>query len=147
MDKAVLSAVGRDTIIDLLLKNIPQHLSPGLGWAQQFMDKDGIAKLLTAAVVQPSDRQRVGSSLNVTNETRIHISLALQKIYDDLDSDKARKLFTDKCEQFVQRLLADPDPETKMQAVLVIITLLQGRAGESSARFGYLFLAIFLLCT
>jgi Myosin-binding striated muscle assembly central len=126
VDKAVLSAVGRDSIVDLLLKNIPENLSPGLGWASQFMEKDGIAKLLSAAVVQPTDRQKVGSSLNVTNETRIHVSLALQKIYDDLDSDKKRKIFTDKCEEFVQRLLADPDPETKMLAVLVVITLLQG---------------------
>lgn len=101
-------------------------MSPGLGWASQFMEKNGIAKLLSAAVVQPNDREKAGSSLNVTNETRIHISLALQKIYDDLDSDKRRKVFTDKCEQFVQQLLSDPDPETKMKAVLVVITLLQG---------------------
>ena len=126
MDKAILSAVGRESVTDLLLKNIPENLSPGLGWADQFMEKDGVARLLTAAVVQPTDREKHGSSLNVTNETRIHISLALQKIYDDLYGDKKRKVFTDKCEAFVQQLLSDPDPEVKMRAVLVVITLLQG---------------------
>ncbi|XP_055343715.1 protein unc-45 homolog B-like [Paramacrobiotus metropolitanus] len=122
-DRAVLSAVGRDAVIDLILKNIQENLSPGLGWTYQFMERDGIQKFLNVAVYQPGGSD---SDLLVTNETRVHIALALQKIYDDLDSDKKRNIFKEKCEQFVSLRLNDADPKAKIRAVLAVTALLQG---------------------
>ena len=121
-----MSAIGRDAVMDLVLKNVQENLSPGLAWTEQFIKYDGISKFLAAAVVQPADRLHVPSALLVTSETRVHAALGLQKVYDDLDSDRKRKLFTEKCEEFVKRILADPDPTNKIEAVLAIITLLQG---------------------
>ncbi|GAV04806.1 hypothetical protein RvY_15029 [Ramazzottius varieornatus] len=126
VDRAVLSAAGRNAIVDVLVKNLPEYMSPGMGWTEEFIVKDGIAKLLAPAIVQPDDCKRIQSSLAVTNETRVHVALALHKVYDDLDSDRKRNLFREKAEAFVQGLLRDPDPFTKMQAILAVITLLQG---------------------
>lgn len=125
-DRAVLSAVGRDALIDVILKNVTENVTPGLGWCAQFMNHEGIGRFLQMAVLQPKENRNESTPL-VTNETRIHIALALQKMYDDLDSDSKRKTFQGKCEAFVQGLLIDPEPSSKIKAILAIITLLQGR--------------------
>ncbi|XP_048256515.1 protein unc-45 homolog B-like [Haliotis rufescens] len=114
-----VSAVGRDNAIELLIKHVTWK--EGVNWTNKFLKHDGVEKLLTVA-----GTVKEYHTLPVTENTRMHASVALSKIYDDLSSDQLRNTFKDQCTDFFKDLFSEEDMESKVEAIEGISTLLQG---------------------
>lgn len=136
IDSTLLSAGARESIIDVIVKNLPRIGQKALGWTRKFITNNGIERLLTVAIVRPDDHLANPSAMNISKSTRKHVSLALFKVYDDLMSDKERTMYRERCEAFVEIRLRDPTIETKLHAALAITTLLQGAFDVGNAFLG-----------
>ncbi|XP_064596944.1 protein unc-45 homolog B-like [Liolophura sinensis] len=114
-----VSAIGRDSAMELIIRNIPRLTN--IGWTRQFLESDGISHLLTIAGTFKHDK-----TLAVTDKSRMHASLALSKIFEDTVSDRERDIFKEKCTNFLKELFAETTMESKLEAMETISTLLQG---------------------
>ncbi|KAL5014688.1 hypothetical protein ScPMuIL_008958 [Solemya velum] len=113
------SSYGRDCMMELLMKNVPRK--EGLGWVKPFLQSEGIEGLLVVA-----GAIKHSNSLPITENSKMHASVTLSRIYDDLLSDKERDLFKEKCSAFFKDLFGDEIFESKVEAIKAVSTLLQG---------------------
>lgn len=111
----------RDTLLELLMVNIdPLNLDYG----KKVLDRDGLYKLLDVA--SELEEIRYESSMNITHNTRTHVALVLDKVFDCMYSDKAREEFYERMMAFMGGLLRGPDIENKVRATAAITSLLNG---------------------
>nr|KAG5698913.1 hypothetical protein BaRGS_006807 [Batillaria attramentaria] len=123
-DSSKVTADARDCAMELVMKNITWK--KGLGWTQKFLDTNGIDGLLTVASTQKQYK-----TLTVTEQSRMHASVLLSTIYEDLVSDKQRDRFKEKCTDYLKYLFGDGVLESKIEAVECISSLLQRVAVEA----------------
>ncbi|XP_061176890.1 protein unc-45 homolog B-like [Saccostrea echinata] len=116
-----VSGFGRDSAMELIIKNMLR--TDGVQWTRKFLDTDGIEGLLTIASAIP---QHETCTIEITENSKYHASVALAKIYDDLGSDKERDMFRDQCSAFFKDLFGDSLFESKVEAIKCISSLLQG---------------------
>lgn len=73
-----IPAIARDNVLELFSKLITRK-DNCLGWTKNFMELGGLQKLLEISGSIPDD-----PIVPCTNNTRMHTTLLLSKIYDDL---------------------------------------------------------------
>lgn len=115
-----VSACGRDAAMELMIKTVTRKT--GLWWTRKFIESNGGVHglLLIAGAVKQHE------SLPVTDQSRMHASLLLTKIWEDLIGDKENDIFKEKVNEFFQDLFATEDLDSKVEAVRAISMLLQG---------------------
>ncbi|XP_063406665.1 protein unc-45 homolog B-like isoform X1 [Mytilus trossulus] len=121
IENAKVSASGRDNVIELIIKYITRET--GLHWTRKFLDTEGLDGLLAVA---SAIKQHETCTLPISDSTKMHSSVCMSKIYDDLRSDKERDLFKEKCSNFFKELFSDELYESKVEAIKAVSTLLQG---------------------
>ncbi|XP_041361777.1 protein unc-45 homolog B-like [Gigantopelta aegis] len=116
---AKVSPTGRDNAIELIMKNVTWK--DGVNWSKEFLNTEGIEQLLLVAGTLEQHK-----TLPITPKSKMHASVALSKIYDDLSTDQQRNTFKDKCSAYIKDLFGDDIMESKIEAIEAISTLLQG---------------------
>nr|XP_054754346.1 protein unc-45 homolog B-like [Lytechinus pictus] len=114
-----VSGYGRDAVIDMIIKFIPRK--EGAGRAMAFLTNGGLHKLLTVSGQIPELKR-----LPVSPNTRMHASVALNKLYDEMRSDKQRAYYQDLADKFVSEKFNVNSMETNMEVLTAISSLLQG---------------------
>jgi protein unc-45 len=117
-----LSGFGRDNMLELLIKFVTRK--DGIGWSKKFIEAGGIQQLLTIAGTIAEHK-----TISVTQNSRMHVSLCLSKIYDDLVSDQERTLFSDATEAYFTDFFRDDIMESKLEAIMALAALLQVSSG------------------
>ncbi|WAR16167.1 UN45B-like protein [Mya arenaria] len=114
-----VSACGRDAAMELMIKTVPRKT--GLQWTKKFLESDAIEGLLVIAgtVIQHQ-------SIPVTEQSRMHASLLLNTIWEDLAGEKEAEKFKGKVSEFFTEMFANEDLDSKVEAVRAISMLLQG---------------------
>lgn len=117
----VMSAIGRDAILELIMKNVEYD---ALSWGWKLVTSDGLYPLLEVA----SELQEIHyeSSMRITGKTLTHVAVTLDRIYMCMDYDKAREEYRNKVMEFINDKLRGPDIENKVRATTTITALLQG---------------------
>uniref|UniRef100_A0A9J8D303 Protein unc-45 homolog B n=2 Tax=Cyprinus carpio TaxID=7962 RepID=A0A9J8D303_CYPCA len=113
-----VSGAGRDSAINLLVKQVPRKSlkNPDNSLTLWVIDQ-GLKKILEVAGTVPE----VEGGLPLTDNTPMSCSVLLNKLYDDLKSDKERENFNKLCEEYVHS-----DMENKLRAIQTVSVLLQG---------------------
>lgn len=114
-----VSVYGRDNMMELLIKFVTRK--DGVGWSRKFIDAQGMQQLLIVAGTIPEHK-----TIAVSQNSRMHVSLCLSKIYEDLISDQERDLFLQAVNSYFDDLLRDDIMESKLEAVMALAALLQG---------------------
>ncbi|XP_054707044.1 protein unc-45 homolog B-like [Uloborus diversus] len=116
-----MSAEGRDAILELIMKNVEYG---ALNWATKLVRSDGLWNMLE--VSSELREIRYESSMRVSGRTPTHVAVALERVYDSMDHDRAREEYRTKVMEFIGEKLKGPDIESKVRATAVITALLQG---------------------
>uniref|UniRef100_H3B8Z5 Unc-45 myosin chaperone A n=1 Tax=Latimeria chalumnae TaxID=7897 RepID=H3B8Z5_LATCH len=113
---------GRDSALNLLIKNVPRKSlrDPNNSLTLGVIDQ-GLKKILTVG----GTVSEIPRSLSVTENTRMSTSVLLSKLYDDLKCDSERENFHKLCEEHVRELF-EQGPDGKLQAIQTVSCLLQG---------------------
>ncbi|KAK2185884.1 hypothetical protein NP493_219g00021 [Ridgeia piscesae] len=114
-----VSGFGRDNVMEIILKFVTRK--DGCGWAKYFIDGGGIQGLLEVAGTIPEHK-----TLPITTNTRMHTSLCLSKIWDDLMNDKERDLYREAVNGYFTDMFGDNMMESKLEAIMALTALLQG---------------------
>ncbi|XP_070534226.1 protein unc-45 homolog B-like [Ptychodera flava] len=114
-----MPAYGRDAIIDLLIKVLPEK--DGIGKALTFVTNGGLNKVLHVACQVPELNR-----LPITPNTRMHSSVLLNVLYDEMTGDKKREYFRELCHKFLTEKFTHNMMESNMEAITAISALLQG---------------------
>ncbi|XP_078488527.1 protein unc-45 homolog B [Ciona intestinalis] len=125
LDDIEVSAIGRDNAISLVAKNIPRPDIRNGSNARtlKFIDVGGLKSMLDVG----SYGFAPGTSpFPITKNTRLNVSVALLKLYDDLGGDKARGVWDEKIFDYVQSLFATGTMLANKRAMSVLTCLLQG---------------------
>ena len=117
----IISALSRDAILELIIRNVDYNV---LNWGKKLVDMDGLENLLDIA--SELEDIKYESSMNITSNTRTHISLALDRAYFCMDNDIMRENFREKVMEFINNKLKGADIEDKVRATATITALLQG---------------------
>lgn len=117
----MMSPKCRDCLLDTLMVNIDAE---AIDWGKKLINGKGFHKLLEVA----SELIEVfhESSIPITNDTKMHVAMVLEKVYSCMDSDQAREEYRSKTMKFINDLLKDPDSESNIRAASIITTLLNG---------------------
>lgn len=117
----VMSAIGRDALLELIMKNVEYD---SLNWSHKLISFGGLWCLLEVA----SELQEIHyeSSMHITGRTLTHVAVALERIYFGMDCDKSRENFRGKVLEFINDKLRGADIEDKVRATRTITALLQG---------------------
>lgn len=114
-----VSACGRDAAMELVIKTVSRKT--GLHWTKQFLDTNGIeGLLLIAGAIKQHE------TIPVTDQSRMHASVLLNTIWEDLIGDKECDKLKEKVSEFFKELFASDDIDSKVEAVRAISMLLQG---------------------
>ncbi|XP_035224190.1 protein unc-45 homolog B-like, partial [Stegodyphus dumicola] len=117
----VMSAIGRDAVLELIMKNVEYD---ALNWGLKLVQSDGLWCLLDVS----SELQEIHyeSSMRITERTLSHVAVALDRIYICMDCDAYRDEYRNKVMEFINDKLRGPDIESKVRATRTITALLQG---------------------
>ncbi|VDM43851.1 unnamed protein product [Toxocara canis] len=118
-----VSSTVRETVIDLLLKNL-MHMDGGLprGWSWRFVEDRGLLKLLHVATQVPEQCE-----YPVSSETRQHLAICLARLNDDMVFDNRRAVYRERVDAFFNSLMERlDDQKVKVKMASLLITLLQG---------------------
>lgn len=117
----VMTALGRDAILELITKNVDYER---LNWGMKLVDADGLAQLLEVASELEDIRHE--SSMDITSNTRPNCSVAFERIYFCMDYDRAKEKYREKVTEYINGKLRDPEIESKVRATSAITALLLG---------------------
>ena len=121
IDARAISPKARDSILQLCAKNVDIN---SLNWGEKVVKENLLTNLLDiAAEIEDSKYE---SSMRISRNTKVHVSLILERVYFCMYYDKAREEFLSIVEMYIKSLLTAPDLESKIRAVLVITCLLNG---------------------
>ncbi|KAK5609010.1 Protein unc-45 A [Crenichthys baileyi] len=118
-----VSGAGRDSAINLLVKQVPRKSlkNPDNSLALWVIDQ-GLKKILQVA----GTVAELAEGPSLTENTHMSCSVLLSKLYDDLKSDKERENFNKLCEEYVQEHFRRPGLDAKLRAIQTVSVLLQG---------------------
>ncbi|XP_067293351.1 protein unc-45 homolog A isoform X2 [Pseudorasbora parva] len=140
-----VSGGGRDSAINLLVKQVPRKSlkNPDNSLTLWVIDQ-GLKKILEVAGTVPE----VEGGLPLTDNTPMSCSVLLNKLYDDLKSDKERENFGKLCEEYVQHHFGSSDMERKLRAIQTVSVLLQGPSdvGNLTLELSGIMEAVISLC-
>uniref|UniRef100_A0A8C2F4Y0 Protein unc-45 homolog B n=1 Tax=Cyprinus carpio TaxID=7962 RepID=A0A8C2F4Y0_CYPCA len=135
-----VSGAGRDSAINLLVKQVPRKSlkNPDNSLTLWVIDQ-GLKKILEVAGTVPE----VEGGLPLTDNTPMSCSVLLNKLYDDLKSEKERENFNKLCEEYVHS-----DMENKLRAIQTVSVLLQGPSdvGNRTLELSGIMDAVISLC-
>ncbi|EEC07974.1 heat shock protein 70 (HSP70)-interacting protein, putative, partial [Ixodes scapularis] len=117
----VMTALGRDAILELLTKNVDYER---LNWGMKLVDSDGLVELLEVA--SELEEIRYESSMDITSNTRPNCSVLLERIYFCMDYDRAKEKYREKVTDYVNGKLRDLEIESKVRVTSAITALLLG---------------------
>uniref|UniRef100_A0A9J7XCX0 Unc-45 myosin chaperone A n=1 Tax=Cyprinus carpio carpio TaxID=630221 RepID=A0A9J7XCX0_CYPCA len=119
------------------------------GMKKEIRGKDeailpGLKKILEVAGTVPE----VKGGPPLTDNTPMSCSVLLNKLYDDLKSDKERENFNKLCEEYVQYHFGCSDMESKLRAIQTVSVLLQGPSdvGNRTLELSGIMDAVISLC-
>ncbi|XP_036399618.1 protein unc-45 homolog A-like [Megalops cyprinoides] len=120
---AGVSGPGRDSAINLLVKQVPRksQRDPDNSLTLWVIDQ-GLKKILEVAGTVPE----LSDGPPLTDNTHMSCSVLLSKLYDDLKSDKERENFNHLCEEYVKHHFERSGLESKLRAIQTVSVLLQG---------------------
>uniref|UniRef100_A0AAY4BG94 UNC-45/Cro1/She4 central domain-containing protein n=1 Tax=Denticeps clupeoides TaxID=299321 RepID=A0AAY4BG94_9TELE len=123
MPAATVSGPGRDSAINLLVKQVPRKSlrNPDNSVTLWTVDH-GLKKVLEVAGTVPE----LADGPPLTDNTPMSCSVLLNKLYDDLKCDSERENFNRLCEEYVQYYFSQPALESKVRAIQAVSVLLQG---------------------
>uniref|UniRef100_A0A8C1GL21 UNC-45/Cro1/She4 central domain-containing protein n=1 Tax=Cyprinus carpio TaxID=7962 RepID=A0A8C1GL21_CYPCA len=140
-----VSGAGRDSAINLLVKQVPRKSlkNPDNSLTLWVIDQ-GLKKILEVAGTVPE----VKGGPPLTDNTPMSCSVLLNKLYDDLKSDKERENFNKLCEEYVQYHFGRSDMESKLRAIQTVSVLLQGPSdvGNRTLELSGIMDAVISLC-
>ncbi|KAE8752791.1 hypothetical protein FOCC_FOCC000529 [Frankliniella occidentalis] len=116
-----LSGLGRDAIIELLMRNV--HYST-LNWAQRLVEIRGLQRLMEVA--SELKEYKYESAMEITDSTRSLVSVCLARIYENMYYDRARQDFISNIDDYVKGKLITPELESKVRVVVALTSLLLG---------------------
>lgn len=121
INQRMMSAKCRDCLFELLMVNVDPE---AIDWGKKLIKGNGLSKLLEVA--SELVEVRYESSMPITADTRTHVALVLEKIYNCMDCDKSREEFRTQMMQFMNDHLRGPNIESKVRATAAITALLNG---------------------
>lgn len=121
VDRHSINNFARDSIIEILTRNV--HFN-NINWAERLIDMKGLQRLLEVAAELMETKYE--SKMDITEYSHYNVSVCLSKIYDNMTCDKSREKYMSAVDEFLKKLLLDPDIETKVRAVSTITVLLMG---------------------
>ncbi|XP_026806127.1 protein unc-45 homolog A [Rhopalosiphum maidis] len=121
VDRHSINKFARDSIIEILTRNV--HFN-NINWAERLIDMKGLQRLLEVAAELSETRYE--SKMEITEYSHTNVSVCLSKIYDNMTCDKSREKYVSAIDEFLKRMLLDPDIESKVRAISTITVLLMG---------------------
>ncbi|XP_056137554.1 protein unc-45 homolog A [Lampris incognitus] len=123
MPASTVSGPGRDSAINLLVKQVPRksQKNPDNSLTLWVIDQ-GLKKILEVAGTIPE----ISKGPPLTDNSHMSCSVLLSKLFDDLRGDKERENFNKLCEEYVQQYFNRPGLENKLHAIQTVSVLLQG---------------------
>ena len=120
-NRRVMTGPSRDAILELLMKNVDYDV---LNWGSKLVKIKTLDNLLDVA--GELEDIRYECSMEITCNTRPHLSLTLERIYNCLDCDQTREEYRKQVIDYIQDKLRGPDVENKVRATAIVTTLLYG---------------------
>ncbi|UJR26868.1 hypothetical protein I4U23_008179 [Adineta vaga] len=133
IDDKACSGIGRDCCLDLIVKFVDR--ANGCNWTSKFIIS-GLPKVLRVAATVPELPETEKKHYPLTEQTKMHISMALSIVYHDLVSDKEREDFNNECIEFVKALHERDDMQSRVRTISVLSILLQGPFDTGNAILG-----------
>ncbi|CAK6972616.1 protein unc-45 homolog A [Scomber scombrus] len=145
MPDANVSGPGRDSAINLLVKQVPRKSlkNPDNSVTIWVIDQ-GLKKILEVAGTVPE----LSEGPPLTDNSHMSCSVLLSKLYDDLKSDKERENFNKLCEEYVQQHFSRQGLDAKLRAIQTVSVLLQGPSdvGNRTLEMSGMMDAVISLC-
>ncbi|KAJ8003005.1 hypothetical protein DPEC_G00164870 [Dallia pectoralis] len=145
MPASSVSGSGRDSAINLLVKQVPRknQRNPDNSLTLWVIDQ-GLKKILEVAGTVPE----LSEGPPLTDNSHMSCSVLLSKLYDDLKSDAERENFNKLCEEYVQQHFGRPGMESKLRAIQTVSVLLQGPSdvGNRTLEMSGMMDAVIALC-
>ncbi|TRY87256.1 hypothetical protein DNTS_031757 [Danionella cerebrum] len=140
-----VSGAGRDSAINLLVKQVRRKSmkNPDNSLSLWVIDQ-GLKKILEVAGTVPV----MEGGPPLTENTLMSCSVLLNKLYDDLKSDKERENFCKLCEEYVLHHFESSEMGRKLRAIQTVAVLLQGPSdvGNRTLELSGIMDAIIALC-
>ncbi|XP_028306501.1 protein unc-45 homolog A [Gouania willdenowi] len=140
-----VSGAGRDSAINLLIKQVPRKSlkNPDNSLTLWVIDQ-GLKNILQVAGTVPE----LTGGPPLTDNTQMSCSVLLSKLYDDLIGDKERDNFFKLCEEYVQKYFSQPGLDAKLRAIQTVSVLLQGpsHVGNRALEMSGMMDAVISLC-
>ncbi|KAK3857144.1 hypothetical protein Pcinc_036588 [Petrolisthes cinctipes] len=121
LTQRTMTALCRDAVIELLLKNVPWER---LSWGDKFIRMGGVEKLLDICSELPEFEFE--SRLNVTDNTRLTTAICMSRVYETQYIDKDRQALHARIDEYIRLRLLTPDTEHQVRVVVIVTTLLLG---------------------
>ena len=118
-----ISSQARDAILQLCAKNVDIN-ALDINFSKKMFRENLLTNLLDIAA-EIEDR-KYESSMRISRNTKLHVSLVLERVFICSYYDKAQDEYIQIVELYIKSLLIAPDIESKMRAILVITCLLNG---------------------
>uniref|UniRef100_A0A6Q2XL17 Protein unc-45 homolog B n=1 Tax=Esox lucius TaxID=8010 RepID=A0A6Q2XL17_ESOLU len=145
MPASSVSGPGRDSAINLLVKQVPRksQKNPDNSLTLWVIDQ-GLKKILEVAGTVPE----VSEGPPLTDNSHMSCSVLLSKLYDDLKCDAERENFNKLCEEYIQLHFGRPGLESKLRAIQTVAVLLQGPSdvGNRTLEISGMMDAVISLC-
>lgn len=145
MPASSVSGSGRDSAINLLVKQVPRksQKNPDNSLTLWVIDQ-GLKKILEVAGTVPE----VSGGPPLTENSHMSCSVLLCKLYDDLKSDAERENFNKLCEEYVQQHFSRSGMASKLRAIQTVSVLLQGPSdvGNRTMEMSGMMDAVISLC-
>uniref|UniRef100_A0A8C3B316 Unc-45 myosin chaperone A n=1 Tax=Cyclopterus lumpus TaxID=8103 RepID=A0A8C3B316_CYCLU len=145
MPASNVSGPGRDSAINLLVKQVPRKSlkNPDNSLTLWVIDQ-GLKKFLEVAGTVPE----LSEGPPLTDNSHMSCSVLLSKLYDDLKSDAERDNFNKLCEEYVQQHFSRHGLDGKLRAIQTVSVLLQGPSdvGNRTLEMSGMMDAVIALC-
>lgn len=128
-----LGAEGRDAIIDVLIKVVPKNKLA----VELFVKAGGVRKLMVVAAATAGLSPQDDESLAVSNNARMHISVALAKMVDSFGwHHKEKEPLMEDGQAAVSQYLTQSSPEAHIKGATALCCLFQGVQEAASSLLG-----------
>ncbi|XP_057693459.1 protein unc-45 homolog A [Corythoichthys intestinalis] len=145
MPASNVSGPGRDNAINLLVKQVPRKSLkvPDNSLTLWVIDQ-GLKKILEVAASVPE----LSEGPALTENSHMSCAVLLNKLYDDLQSDKERENFNKLCEDYVRQHFNQTGLNGKLRAIQTVSVLLQGPSdvGNQTLEMSGMMDAVISLC-
>ncbi|KAA8590489.1 hypothetical protein FQN60_014423 [Etheostoma spectabile] len=145
MPASKVSGPGRDSAINLLVKQVPRKSlkNPDNSLTLWVIDQ-GLKKILEVAGTVPE----LSEGPPLTDNSHMSCSVLLSKLYDDLKCDTERETFNKLCEEYVQQHFSRHGITGKLRAIQTVSVLLQGPSdvGNRTLEMSGMMDAVISLC-